>query len=129
MLSVENNTHRLMARSGDGSSVPPRRRTKTQMSALNTTANWARKSLYPINCRRDTGAENKIDTSACVNASAVASEPKTHEPISVITASSVTIISVGRPMKNDVPPPGGPWLIGRSKNPQRYSTPTTSAAA
>ena len=84
-----------MARNGDGRTVPPRRSTNTQMSTLITTAICARKSLYPISARRDSGAGKSIDTSACEKASAVASAPNIQVPISIAAMSSVTIISVG----------------------------------
>jgi hypothetical protein len=44
-FSVENNTQRLIARSGDGRIVPPRRSTNTQIRELINTAICARNSL------------------------------------------------------------------------------------
>jgi hypothetical protein len=67
-----------------------------------------------------------MDTSACVNASAVASAPNTHEPMSVSTASRVTIISVPWPRNSDETPG---VRMGRNRKAQMYKPPTSSAAA
>ena len=58
---------------------------------------------------------NSSESSACVNASAVLSDPKTHVPISMITASSVTIISVACPRNTEVP---DECVVGRRRNDQ-----------
>ena len=94
-FSVEKSTHTPTARSGDGRKLPPRRSTNTQISALINTATCARNNLWPMSPRRLRGAGNSIDTSACVNASASVSDPNTHGPANVSTASSVMSISLG----------------------------------